>query len=94
MISQGDEEFNGADDEFEAARAEDNAFNAERVEDSAERARSQRVGNLDGHVTGTTNERKEDKSEGNAAGNCTQLARNPVGGGHGWVNKSALTSAP
>ena len=30
-LSQGDEEFDGADDEFEEARAEENAFDAART---------------------------------------------------------------
>ena len=30
-ISQGDNEFDGADDEFEESRAEENAFDAARV---------------------------------------------------------------
>ena len=39
-ISQGDDEFNGADDEFEEARAEEIAFDRVRAEESAARARS------------------------------------------------------
>ena len=38
-ISQGDNEFDGADDEYEEARAEENTFDAAHTEESAERAR-------------------------------------------------------
>ena len=44
-ISQGDNEFVGADDEFEAAHAEE----------ITTRERLHRSGNLAGHVTGTAN---------------------------------------
>ena len=65
----------------------------------------QRAGNLGRHATGTANKREENKAEGNAAGNCTQPARNPVyratvevktifRGVNGWGNDSAPTSAP
>ena len=77
-ISQGSKKFFGADDEFEAARAEENTLNAAHAEESATRARSQRVGNLGGHATGTANERDEDKAEGKTAGNRRQPERNPV----------------
>ena len=39
VISQGDDEVFGADDNFEASRAEDNAFDAACAEEIAERAR-------------------------------------------------------
>ena len=97
-ISQGSEEFVGADGEFEAACAEENSFNAARKEESAARSRSQRVGNLARHATGTAKKRDEDKAEGNTVGNCTQLEKNHVdqakgdvktffGGGNGWVRQ-------
>ena len=47
-ISQGENEFIGADDKFEAACAEE----------SVSRACSQRSGKLDGHATATSNECK------------------------------------
>ena len=63
-------------------------------EESAARARLQRAGNLDGYVTGTANDTKEDEEEENAAGNSKQPTRNPVGGSQGWGNENAPTSAP
>ena len=57
-MSQGKDEFDGADDEFEKARAEDNAFDAVRAEDSATRARSQRSSNMSGCAVVTANEPK------------------------------------
>ena len=51
-ILQGDDEFNGADNEFEEARAEENVFDAIRAEESAARACSQRAGNLAGYEQG------------------------------------------
>ena len=77
-ISQGSKKFVGADDEFEAARAEENTLNAAHTEESATRERSHRAGNLAGHATGTANERNEDKAEGKTAGNRRQPERNPV----------------
>ena len=65
-----------------------------REKESAARARSQRAGNLDGYATGITNKLEEYGEEENAAGNFKQLARNPVGGSHGWVNENALMSPP
>ena len=62
VILQGNHEFVGMDDEFEAARAEENAFNAARAQESAEKARSQRAGNLEVNMTGTANKRKEDEA--------------------------------
>ena len=62
-LSQGDDEFNGADDEFKEARAEENAFHAARAEDSAERSRSQRAGNMDGYEMGTAKNPKEEEEE-------------------------------
>ena len=62
--------------------------------ESAARAHLQRAGNLDGYVTGMANKTDEYEEEENAAGNCKQPARNPVGGSHGWGNENAPTSAP
>ena len=95
VISQGNVEFVGADDVFEAARAEE----------SVARARLQRAWNLDMHATGTATEREEDESEENAARNHMQTARKPLeqatgevktifGGVNGWGNESAPPSAP
>ena len=77
-ISQGSKEFVGADDEFEAAREEEKTLNAAHTEESAARARSQRAGNLAGHVPGTENGRDEEKVEGDTAGNRRQPEKNPV----------------
>ena len=55
-ILQGDDEFVGADDEFEAARAYE----------SAASSRLQRSGNLAGHATGKVINHKEEKTEENA----------------------------
>ena len=61
LLSQGDEEFDRADDEFEEARTEENAFDAARVEESAARARLQRAGKIFGYATGTANEPEEEE---------------------------------
>ena len=58
-ILQGNDEFNGADGEFEEECAEENAFNAERAEERAARERSQRVGNLGRYAMGTENDPEE-----------------------------------
>ena len=39
-MSQGDNKFDGADDEFEEARAEENTFDAARAEESTARSHS------------------------------------------------------
>ena len=52
-LSWGDDEFDGADDEFEEARTEENAFDAARSEESAARARSHRARNMAVYTTGT-----------------------------------------
>ena len=94
-IFQGNKEFVGAEEEFEAAR----------TEESAARACSQRAGNLAGNTTGTAKEREEDKSEDNEARNRTHPTRNPVeqatgevdtifGEGNRWDNESAPLSPP
>ena len=83
-MSQGDEEFDGADDEFEEACADESASGAARVEESAARERLKRVGNMAGYVTGDANEPEEEEEEKNVTGNCKQPARNPVGGSHVW----------
>ena len=62
-LSQGDDEFGGAENEFEEARAEDNVFDAVRAEESAARACSQRAGNMAGYATGTANNPKEEEEE-------------------------------
>ena len=82
-ISQGDDEFDGTDKEFEEARVEDNPFDAARSEESGVGALLQRAWNLSGHATGAVNEREEEEEEENAAENRKQPARNPVGGCHG-----------
>ena len=52
-MSQGGDEFDGADKEFEEARAEDIAFYRAHAEESTTRACSQRVMNMARYVTGT-----------------------------------------
>ena len=59
-MSQGDDEFDGAYDEFKEARTEENAFNTARSEESASRALLQRERNMSGYATGTTNENEEE----------------------------------
>ena len=63
-ILQSDDEFDRADNEFEAAGAEEKAFDAAGAEEREARACSQRAGNLAGHATGTANELKEEKVQG------------------------------
>ena len=58
-ISQGNDEFDGADDKFEEACVEEIAFDRARAEESVSRARSQRARNMDGYATGTVNDPKE-----------------------------------
>ena len=82
-LSQGDEEFDGAGNKFDEARAKENVFDALRAEESAARARLQRAGNMAGYVTGTVKEHKDEEEEENAEWNHKQPARNPVGGSHG-----------
>ena len=60
-LSQGDNEFDGADDEFEEARAEQNALDTARAEQRAARARSQMARNMDGYATGTVKEPEEEE---------------------------------
>ena len=55
MLSQGNEKFEGANDEFEEACAEENAFDAARAEESALMAHSQRERKMTGYATGTAN---------------------------------------
>ena len=92
---QVEDKFVRADDNFEAACSEE----------SAERAWSQKAGKMDENMTGTATKRKEDKTEENAARNCTQPERKPVekatgevenifGGGTSLGNESAPLSAP
>ena len=62
-ISQGDDEFNGADKEFEEARAEEIAFYRARTKESAARARSQRASTMAEYTTGTSNNPEEEEEE-------------------------------
>ena len=78
-ISQGNDEFDGADKEFEEACAEDFAFDRARTEESAARSRLQRARNMDRYATGTANDPEEEDEEENLEGNCKQLATNPIG---------------
>ena len=83
-LAQGDDKFDGADDEFEEARAEENAFDKTRAEESAARERSQRAMNMAGYATGTANDPEEEEEEENTEGNSKETATNPVGRSHGW----------
>ena len=57
--SQGDDEFDGGDEEFEEARAEEIVFDRARAEESAARARSQKARIVAGYKTGTENDPEE-----------------------------------
>ena len=92
-ILQGNDDFVGAANEFEAACAEE----------STARERLQRAGNLTGNATGKANDYEEEKLEENVARNQMQPARNPVeqamgevknifGGGNSLGKQSALPS--
>ena len=85
VLSQGDDKFDGADEEFEEARLEENALDAGRSEESVAKARSQRARTMARYVMGTVNDPTEEEEEKNAEGNCKQLETNPIGGSHGWV---------
>ena len=62
-LAQGDNEFDGADDEFEKACAVENALDTARAEESVPRARSHRAKNMAGYATGTANNPKEEDSK-------------------------------
>ena len=85
MLSQGDDEFDGADDKFEESRAEENSFDTAHAEEIATRARSQRESNISGYATGMANEPEEEEEEENAEGNCKEPSMNLIGGSHGWA---------
>ena len=57
---QGDEKFDGKDEEFEAACAEEIAFDRARAEESAARARSHKARSMAGYKTGTENDPEEE----------------------------------
>ena len=59
-LFQGEKHFDGAEDEFEQARAEESVFNVVHAEESVARARLQRAGNMAGCATGTANEPEEE----------------------------------
>ena len=46
--SQGDNEFDGGDEEFEESRAEETMFDRARAEDNAARASSQKARSMEG----------------------------------------------
>ena len=62
-LSQGEDEFDGADKKFEEARVEENEFDTAGAEESAAREHSQRASNMAGYATGTANEPEEDEEE-------------------------------
>ena len=79
-ISQGDDEFDGGDDEFEEACAEEIAFDRARAEESTARECSQKARSMAGYANRTANNPKEEEEEENPEGNCKQPATNPIGG--------------
>ena len=83
-LSQGNEEFDGAEDKFEEARTEENTFYRAHTEESAARVYSQRASNMSGYVTVTSKNTEEEEEEVNAEGNRRQPATNPIGGSCGW----------
>ena len=84
IISQGDDEFDSADNEFEEALAEENAFLRACAEKSAARAPLQRERNMTRYATVTANDPEEEEEEENLEGNCKQPATNPSEGSCGW----------
>ena len=88
-ISQGNNKFDGGDDELEEARAEEIAFDRARAEESAARARLQSARSTAGYVTVKTNDPAEEEEEENLEGNHKQPATNPIGGSRGWGKESA-----
>ena len=58
---QGDDEFDGGDEEFEAARAEEIAFDRARAEERVARASSERAENLAGYAMGPPNKPEEEE---------------------------------
>ena len=84
-MSQGGDEFDGADKEFEEARAEDIAFYRAHAEERAGRSCLQRVRNMNGYATGTANDpEEEEEEEENPEGDHKQPAMNPIGGSRVW----------
>ena len=78
--SQGDNKFDGGEEEFEEARAEEIAFDRGRAEESAERARLQKARGMDGYNARTSNDPEEEEEEENLEVNLKQPATNPIGG--------------
>ena len=62
-LSQCNDEFDRADDEFGESRAEENTFDAAHAEESAARAYLQRETNMAGYETGTENKPEEEEEE-------------------------------
>ena len=81
---QGDDKFDGGDEELEAARAEEIVFDRARAEESAARARSQKARSMAGYKTGTENDPEEEEEDKKLEWNCNQPATNPIGGSRGW----------
>ena len=88
-ISQGDDKFDGGDDEFEEARAEEITFDRACAEEIAARARSQKARSMSGYKTGTSNNTEEEEEEKNVEGNRKQPVTNPIGGSLSWEKESA-----
>ena len=53
LLSPSDDEFDGADNKFEEARAEENAFDRSRAEESTARTCSQTARNMYRYAMGT-----------------------------------------
>ena len=90
--SQGDNKFDGGDEEFEEARAEDIEFDRACTEESVARAHSQKSRIMDLYKTRTAKDPEEEEEEENSEGNHKQTATNPIGGSHGWEKESAARS--
>ena len=76
--SQGDDEFDRGDKEFEEACAEEIAFERARAEESAVRTRSQNARIMARYKTGTENNPEEEEEEDISEGNCKQPSTNPI----------------
>ena len=84
--SQGGDEFDGGDEEFEEACAEEIAFNRAHAEESAVRARLQKARSMVGYNYGTSNNPEEEEEEENSEGKL-QAAGNEPYRGKSWLGK-------
>ena len=63
VLAQGNDEFDGVDNEFKESHAGENVFDRERAEERATRARSKRASKMAKYATGTANDTKEEEEE-------------------------------